>query len=203
MCKICIYKPARERLRAKRKHKIIKQQHTAHTHTRRHQAHQEHFFFFFRKKKGEKKDSIRIHLDTSPFLSRRGRVPVVSGLRGSRQVAKSKVNALLHDKKKVVALSAGDYSKFTHSTEPNTHTREEEEEETHARGKRVADHLGEGGRERERDHAVHVLPEVRAGDAGEQRFAVESLRTTGGVDFVGGVVVERGWIDDDDDVRGE
>jgi hypothetical protein len=55
----------------------------------------------------------------------------------------------------------------------------------------------------ERDHAVHMLPEVRAGDAGEQRFAVESLRTTGGVDFVGGVVVERGWIGDDDDDCGE
>ena len=188
-----IYKPARERLRTKRKHKIIKQQHTVLlsriTHTRRHRdaAHQE---FFFRILFG--------HVSISRL--RRGRVPV-SRVRVAFARWRKVVNAPLHNKKKVVALSAGDYSKFTHSTEPNTHTREEEEEEeeeTHARGKRVADHLGEGGRERERDHAVHVLPEVRAGDAGEQRFAVESLRTPGGVDFVGGVVVERGWIEDDD-----
>ena len=129
---------------------------------------------------------------------------MVSGLRGSRQVAKSKVNALLHDKKKVVALSAGDYSKLHRAT----HTRakkkkKKKKKKKHTRAVNVSADLGEGGRERERDHAVHVLPEVRAGDAGEQRFAVESLRTPGGVDFVGGVVVERGWIDDDDDGGGE
>jgi hypothetical protein len=110
-----------------------------------------------------------------------------------------------HNKKKVVALCRRLLQ--IHAPRRAPHAREEEEEEeeeeeTRARGI-YASRISEKEEERERDHAVHVLPEVRAGDAGEQRFAVESLRTTGGVDFVGGVVVERGWIDDDDDVRGE
>jgi hypothetical protein len=106
------------------------------------------------------------------------------------------------DKKKVVALCRRLLQ--IHTPRRATHAREEEEEEEETRARGIyASRISEKEEERERDHAVHVLPEVRAGDAGEQRFAVESLRTTGGVDFVGGVVVERGgWIDDDDD-RGE
>ena len=131
-----IYKPARERLRTKRKHKIIKQQHTVLlsriTHTRRHRdaAHQE---FFFRILFG--------HVSISRL--RRGRVPV-SRVRVAFARWRKVVNAPLHNKKKVVALSAGDCSKFTHHAEH------------HTRAVNVSRIISEKAEERERERSCRA-----------------------------------------------